>query len=319
MRASLIDRTRDVLQRAGFYLTADAPMRPVSFDLVARRDRDLLIVKVLTNVDSLTDAVAQELRVLAEFLEGRPLLVGERSSSRPLEAGAMYARHGVPILTLDTLSDYLLEGAPPLVYAAPGGFYVTLDGERLKRIREERGLSLGDLAQVAGVSRRAISMYEEGMGAMVEVAQRLEEFLNEALVAPVDPLRAPAEGLEVVLDVDRLHDVVQREMLRFMGEIGFRVAALERGPFAGLAKADETILTGLGSPETPPSDLAKKARAVANLCEVTETFGVFFVAKRPGTRVAVEGMPLLGLDELARVDDPARLVGVLEERRKRAR
>lgn len=319
MRASLIDRTRDVLARAGFYLTADSAARPVSFDLVARRDGELLIVKVLTNVDSLTDAVAHELRVLAEFLEGRPLLVGERSSSRALEQGAMYARHGVPIVTIETLADTLLEGTPPLVYAAPGGFYVALDGERLKRVREERGLSLGDLAQVAGVSRRAISMYEEGMGAMVDVAERLEEFLNEALVVPVDPFRAPVEKMEVVVDVHRLADTVHREVLRLMGEMGFRVAALERGPFAGLAKKDHTILTGLGGPDAAPGDLAKRARTVANLCDVTETFGVFFVARRAGGRVSVEGMPLLGLDELARVDEPSKLVDVLEERRKKTR
>src|SRR5438067_1998522 len=134
MRATLLARTRDMLARSGYFLSADSGARPLSFDLAARRDDELLLVKVLTNVDGLTDAVAQELRVIAQFL----------------------------------------------------------DAARLRRIREERGLSLGDLAQAAGVSRRAIGMYEDGMGAMVEVAMRLEEFLDETLALPTNPFRSDA-------------------------------------------------------------------------------------------------------------------------------
>ena len=46
----------------------------------------------------------------------------------------------------------------------------------MKRLREERSISLGTLAEIAGVSRRTIQMYENGMGAMIDVAIRLEEF-----------------------------------------------------------------------------------------------------------------------------------------------
>jgi len=53
--------------------------------------------------------------------------------------------------------------------------------------RELDKAPLGQVADVAGVSRRAISMYEEGMSAMVEVAERLEAFFDEALVEPADP------------------------------------------------------------------------------------------------------------------------------------
>ena len=73
---------------------------------------------------------------------------------------------------------------PPLVYASPGGLYVNIDGEALRDLREKRSMSLGDLGQVLGVSRRTISKYESGMGTTLDVAIRIEEFFNTGVVNP---------------------------------------------------------------------------------------------------------------------------------------
>ena len=337
MRATLLARTRELLARAGYFLSSDTGVRPLSFDLAARRDDELLLVKVLTNVDGLTDVVANELRVIAEFLNAAPLVVGERSSSRELEHGAVYLRYGVRIVTPDTLREYLEDGVEPLVFAAPGGFYVNLDGPRLRAIREERGLSLGDLAQAAGVSRRAIGMYEDGMGAMVEVAMRLEEFLDESLTRPTNPFKpgAPAPAPEPPAENDiatsgatgaisspsaspDFGPGLEGAVLRRMSELGFRVAATQKSPFRAIGKDSgaqpNVILTGV---VTQDADLAKRAAATADLCEVTETFGVFFV-ERTTTRLTLEGTPVVSREELRRVDDPEELLKLLTERRKKA-
>ena len=315
MRATLLQHVRSLLAQAGYYLSADSAMRPLSFDVVARRDAQLLLVKVLTNVDGLTEPVAQELRVIAQFLDAAPLVVGERSSSRALEGGAVYLRYGVNIVTPDTLREYLEDGIEPVVYAAPGGFYVNLDGQRLREIREARGLSLGDLAQAAGVSRRAIGMYEDGMGAMVEVAMRLEEFLNEPLAKPVDPFRAQADAPPVEAPAPPEGTGFEAAMLRAMTELGFRVVPTAKSPFNAITKEDEVILTGVASDAT---DVARRAAATANLCEVTETYGVFFV-ERTTTRVAIEGTPVVSRDELRMTTDPRDLIRLIEERRGRKR
>src|SRR5207244_9802827 len=81
----------------------------------------------------------------------------------------------------------LEEGVPPFLFSAPGGLYAHLDTEALRRLREEREVSLGTLADIAGVTRRTIQMYLEGMSATMDGAMRLEEFLQESLVLPVDP------------------------------------------------------------------------------------------------------------------------------------
>lgn len=322
MRATLLARVRELLGSAGFYLNAEGAMRPLSFDVVARRDGELLLVKVLANVDGLTEPVAKELTTIAQFLEATPLVIGERSSSRELEPGAVYARHGIRIIAAETLRDYLVEGVEPLVYAAPGGFYVNIDGQRLRALREERGLSLGDVAQAAGVSRRAVGMYEEGMSAMVDVAMRLEQFLDEALARPIDPFRPePLPEPDLAAAHAPFPAGFEGAMLGAMREMGFRVAPTTRAPFAAISKEsgdrvqESVVLTGI---VTDAPDVARRAAATANLCEVTETFGVFFV-ERTTTRVALEGTPVVSREEMTRLDDPGDLLELLKARRGRAR
>lgn len=317
MRENLVANLRQVFARAGFALSDEPEVRALSFDFLARRDGELFVVKVLGNVDGLAEPVANELKALASALRGVAVVVGERSSSRGLEDGALYLRHGVAILTPTSLSEWVLDGTPPLVYAAPGGFYVTLDGEKLREIRRERAISLGQLADAAGVSRRAIAMYEEGMGAMVEVAERLEAFLDEALVLPVDPRRAPAERHEVVVDLDRLRAGLERDVLGAFAALGFRILPLTRGPVAAAARRDdEAVLAGFAGADA--SQTEARARALASLSEVAETHAAFIVERRT-TRLAIEGTPVVSREEVNRFAEPADLVRLIEERRGRRR
>ncbi len=55
-------------------------------------------------------------------------------------------------------------------------------------------MSLGDLGQVLGVSRRTISKYESGMGTTLEVAIRIEEFFNTGVVESIDLVGSEPAG-----------------------------------------------------------------------------------------------------------------------------
>src|SRR5438552_6388245 len=167
--------------KTGFFLSRPHGERGLCFDLVARRDDTLLIVKVFQNVDALSKETAQELKAIARTLEGSPLVVGERSGTGSLEDGVIYSRFGVPILCRSPLLEFLEEGVPPFLFSAPGGLYVQLDAAALRRMRDERGLSLGALAEIAGVSRRSLQMYLEGRAATLDVATRLEDASSESV------------------------------------------------------------------------------------------------------------------------------------------
>jgi len=279
-------------------------LRSIAFDIVARRDRSLMLVKVLTNIDAFSKENAEELKVLAEALGGSIMLVGERSGSGELEQGIVYSRFDIPIIAFSTMKDLLMEDEPPFIFAAPGGLYVRLDNELLHLIREEKGISLGTLAEVAGVSRRTIQMYEAGMGAMIDAALRLEEYLGKQIVVPVDPMgyRPPAQGARP-LDMERCDDF-SKNIYSMLMQLGLMVKPTEKCPFEALTvDRDLLILTGLGKDE---AKLADKAKVVSDISRITGKESVIFI-ERLHTRHSIEGTALIGRDELKKIHESERL------------
>ncbi|MBU4189514.1 MAG: transcriptional regulator [Candidatus Thermoplasmatota archaeon] len=309
-RQTLINGVRETLAKSGFYVSG--PCNAVSFDIISRRDNTLLIIKVLTNVDAFSKPVANELKTLTKFLEASPLLIGEKSGAGEIEDDVIYLRHGVPIISKGTFDNLFLEGTPPLMYASPGGFYVRLDTDMIRRVREKKKISLGTLAEIAGVSRRAIQMYEEGMSAMVDVAVRLENFLGEPVVLPIDPFSYASETPDTEeMEFDMFEDF-EKNVFAKLNEIGYRVVPIMRCPFNALTKDKKTlILTGIGRYDKP---LLKKAEIVTNLSRVTEKHSVFFVEH--SEKQNLEGTPLISISELKKINDPEKIVELILERKK---
>ncbi|WP_026069071.1 transcriptional regulator [Methanomassiliicoccus luminyensis] len=305
-RDDLIEAVRSVLGMSGFYVSRPLAMRGISFDIVARRDDVLLIIKILSNVDAFSKENADELTTLGEALGASPILIGERSGSGDIDESIVYSRFGVPIISLRTLKDHLLEGVPPFIFAAPGGLYVKLDSDLLKKVREERNISLGTLAEIAGVSRRTIQMYESGMGAMIDVAIRLEEFLDRPIVTPVNPFHpigqrpkekeAPAKERQGSAS----QDIFGQEVFMKLRGLGFSIVPIARSPFEALTRDEHIlILTGLGKDE---SRLMEKATVVADISRITERRSVIFIEKER-TRQNIGGTPLVCKDELKRISE----------------
>jgi putative transcriptional regulator len=312
-REELIKNIRQALAKAGFFISDPHNVRSISFDIVARRDKQLLIIKGLTNIDSLSAEDAEQLRVLAKSLEGSPLVVGLHSGAGKLEDGILYSRFGIPIISEATFGEHILEGVPPFVYAAPGGLYVRLDGELIRQIRQERNISLGTLADAAGVSRKAIQMYESGMGAMVEVAAKIEEFLNEPIVVPLNPFSYSPDIARVLKSFDDFNGL-NRDVFEMLKELGYSVTPTIRCPFDALATEDEfLILTGIGD---DPAMIERKARIVGNISRVTEKKSVIFVQQKTSLK-EIEGTPLITKEELRKADDSDDVIELILQREKR--
>jgi len=310
-RDRVLDATRKGLAKTGFFLSHPHGARGLCFDLVARRDDTLLIVKVLQNVDALNKETARELLDISRILEGSPIVVGERSGTGPLEDGVLYSRFGVPILSRRTLADFLEEGVPPFLFSAPGGLYARLDTEALRRLREEREVSLGTLADIAGVTRRTIQMYLEGMSATMDVAMRLEEFLQESLVLPVDPFGMLSDRAADEVPAQRLEGF-ERELFARLQRLGFAVLPTARSPFDALSsRATTTLLTGVGDAD---SALDRKAEVVSNISRVVEKDSVMFVVRRP-MRMTIRGIPVIAREELLRMKDSEDVEDMISERK----
>jgi putative transcriptional regulator len=327
-RDRAIERVRHLLESAGFFVSDAHHIRPTTFDLMARRDSELLIVKILKNIDALDPQEARRIAELGRLFPAKVLVVGQSSGANELETGVVYSRYGIPIVVEQSLREYLQKGVPPFLFSGPGGIFARVDGVRLRELREERSISLGSLASVAGVSRRTIQLYEDGAGADVEVIERLERYLAEPIAMPLDlfagerpspPATAgtPKEGGEPASPPPRRKptgDPLRDGVLRQLDGMGWEVTVTIRCPFDSLSHGDtrgeeRTLLTSVGTLRTAQH----RADLLLQLARVAEGHAMFIVREATGRR-DVEGLPILSVRELQRHRDRDELLDAIEER-----
>ena len=316
-RSALVGNVTAMLEDAGFTVSDRCAIRPKSFDVAARRRDNLVLVKILGNIDAFNEATGHEMRRLGSYLEATPLVIGLRSRDQDLKPDVVYFRHGVPVLSPDTAYNLFIEGVPPLIYAAPGGLYVNIDGDLLADEREGRDWSLGRLANELGVSRRTVSKYEDGMNASIEIAMALEELFDASLTSPVDVLA----GAEDVHDADPTPDDPEADpddeaIVTVLTRAGFRVHPTVRSPFKAVSEdeddADDVVLTG-HSEFTKTAE--KRARIMSSIGKVARTRSVYFVDR--AKRESVDGTAIVEREELENLRDAAELRKVIRERAER--
>jgi putative transcriptional regulator len=296
-----------VMITAGFEVSERFSIRPRSFDLMARKNGTLLIIKVVAHIDSVSEDVAFDLEVISRHLGAVPLIVGERARDAELERGAVYVRYGIYAISPSTLYDYFVDLTPPLVYASPGGLYVNIDGEVLRDLREKRSMSLGDLGQVLGVSRRTISKYESGMGTTLDVAIRIEEFFNTGVVKSINlilheqPKAMEPEPRDAATD--------KQTPVEFFRQIGMQLHTLHGAPFQALLTFEKhTILTGIG----PADKVIKRAALIGNISQIAKKHAMCVITdhykqKKIGKTLVIDE------DHLRRITDGFELLDLIGE------
>lgn len=324
-RERAIGRVRELLERAGFYVTDTHGIRPTSFDLIGRRDSLVLVLKVLKNIDALAPEEADRIQALARLFHATPLIIGESSGASRLEAGVVYTRYSVPILTEAALGEYLLRGIPPFLVSSPGGIFARVDGARLRELREARGLSLGGLAGVAGVTRRTIQLYEDGGGAEVAVVQRIETYLQDTIVRAIELFALTPEARTSAPPTEPepeakprapapTGDHLRDDVFRQLDTMGWTVEVTVRCPFDAFTHADssgeeEVLLTSVGSLRSA----LNRAEVLQGLARVIEGHSMF-VTRDATRRESIDGLPIVTLTELHRHRDREELVELLAER-----
>lgn len=312
-RSALVGNVIAMLEDAGFTVSDRCAVRPKSFDVVARRGKDFIMLKILGNIDAFDAPTGVEMRRLGEYLNGTPIVIGLRTRDKELEPGVMYLRHGVPVLSPDTAYNLFVEGVFPLIYAAPGGLYVDIDGDVLADRREERGWSLGKLATELGVSRRTVSKYEDGMDASIDVAMELEELFGGDLTRPLNVF----EGAEAVDKEPSEMDVAVEDpegvVPNVLRRVGFIVHPTVRAPFKTVsegAEDDEQVLITGHSSFTKTAE--KRARIMSSIGRVAETQSVYFVDETD--RESVEGTVLIERAETEDIDHVDDLQDLIKDR-----
>lgn len=316
----LIHQIIDVLARAGFAISDRCNIRPRSFDVAARKGETLLLCKVLFNIDGLNEETAREMKYLAEYLGGSAIVVGAKTRDQMLEDSVVYMRYDILALNVQTLHDYFIENIPPLVSAAPGGLYVSIEGNILKKARTDQAMSLGTLATMVGVSRRTISKYEEeGMDASIDVVLQLEDIFGVELAKPINILkscgsRKPRKKTEPETEEQTKSSTLLPEdlILNTISMLGYDVLHTAQAPFKAISRdKSSVILTGVSEFNTT---VIKRAHLMSSISCVTETQSVFIINGRSKIK-AVENTVLIEKKELDKISDSQELLNFIEERK----
>ncbi len=305
-REKLIERVLEILTKSSFIISMVCQGKSC-FDILAKRSMLLLLIKVLINIDTLTYEQAQEMCIISQNLAAYPLLVGIKTKQADMDEGVVYERYRIFAITPETLENLLLHNIMPLIFSYRGGYYVRVDGEALKKIREERNLSLGEVAEKIGVSRKAIYEYEQGnMHATLNTALKLEELFEVSLAKPIDIFRSR----EIESNKGKDSKLSKNPILKKLERIGFEVFPVRKAPFNALTKGEEDIL--LTRVQLSSCRLEKKAKILRDISNVINT-QAFFVIRRTRKR-CISGIPIVRKAELEEMNDTKELIELIRER-----
>jgi putative transcriptional regulator len=299
-----------VLDRSGFTTSQIREPSGLNFIIVSRRDDLLLLIKILIGPEQLTRPVAKDILNLSRVLKGSPILITPSTSALPFQDGVLYVRYGIPLMTFNTIFDHMIEEIPPMIYRGTNGFFVTLDGSLLRTRREALNISLGALAESVGVSRRAIQMYESGMGADIEIAIRVEKALKTPLILPLDPF-SKSEDLQTIRDGLDTFEGMKKEVLEHLDSIGMEILPTQRCPFDALARGEEELLlTSFGGSKTA---IHERAGNLSKISKVTGGDPLMVVPNSISTK-KIGSTSVLKVSEIKSADNIERLVRLIRER-----
>jgi len=318
MREILLSECVEILQRFNFMVSQTFGRS--CFDILARKGNRKYLIKVLKNIDSLSYEQSRELLKLSRILGATPIIIGMRTRNLPMEDGVVYERHNIKAVTLRTFEAYL-EGNPPIVYAGRGGFFVNIDGETLRAVREKLNISVGELAEYCNVSRKMIYKYEQNLAnPTIEVALKIEEYLDIPLIRGISLEIDEGDIEEIEVEGYRERDRAERErdfklyVLSIFKQLGFNTTEVKRAPFDAVVEKGDVkieeynlcnlVLTGIEERET--EETRQKMLIVSKLSSVLNSGSLLVLEKEDSS--SIDYVKTINVRELERMEDASDLL-----------
>lgn len=230
------------------------------FDIAARR-HELMLLKVLDNVNSIQESQAENLMTLSEKLDASISLVGTHTRYEPLRDNIIYERFDVPTFTPNTL-DAILEDRRPFVYRDKGGMFSEIDPTALKEARNKAGLTQQQLADAVGVTKKSIYEHESRkMHAQYDVVLKIEKLLKESVSIPFE-----SEPFETGIEIGPATPFEQ-SVSRQLRRIGFTTSFVGQSPFNIIAEEKVLIVSDA---EQNPHKIEKKAEQLEQFAGVSK-------------------------------------------------
>jgi putative transcriptional regulator len=308
------DSAEATLHNAGFNVSRRCTSRMSCFDFAARKDDNGVFVKVIPDIRDICRDDAIELKAISSLLGCSSLFISDLNHQHTLKDDTVYSRYNVRVVTSKTLED-VVRGAFPLIEATPGGYCVRMDGDKIRRHRHNLGLSIGKLAGMAGISRRALYGYERELTrASVSVAYQLEEVLGVVLVKHVNIFNCASKktGEKQVLPnkLPKAENGFLNLVLNKLSQFNLKVSSMKRAPFdfaAHFSRQKIRIIGGVFCKEEKyaPDRMAE----IVSLCKVVEAKPLLICEKKAPP--APDNVIFLAYNELDQIEDTKELATLL--------
>lgn len=305
-RKEMLDATEPIFEKAGFRISLRCRSRPSCFDFVARRKNQLVLMKAHVNIGSVSAEDASELKSISKWFSAASIFLGFKARDKPLEDDTVYSRYDIYTITPRTMEDVFLRQKLPLVEAGPGGYYISLDGDLIRKRREELGLSVGKMAGMMGISRRTLYGYEKGITkASVSTAYKLAWILGVPMAQPVNVFKPKSEQAESGFFAAAKHMITHHLCLQKVVEkftkSRLKIARTKRAPFDFIAHFPDEQLNVIGGvADEGEKSVDQRAEEILSVSEVVGAQAVFIT----DGEIAPNGIPLIRREELEKMQHP---------------
>lgn len=286
MKSTLSEKVCILLLRNGYTIKS---IGRGCFDIVARKETNILLIKVLEDANSVSRENAEQMMRVGSYINASPIIIAEKAGQR-LDDFVVYTRFGIYTLSFNTFREGIADKLP-FLQRDHAGLKAELLGGRLRKLREDAGVSLNTLARKLGVSSRMVSKYEhENSEITVKKALKMYDIFGHEVFHKIDIFHSGK----------KTPDDISSDLTKKYHDLGFMATETKKVPFRIIAKKpNEIILTEVGD------KVDANTLSLAKLIDADSL--VIFNKKKP------KSIPSLSKEEFMEFEGSEELVKFLKE------
>lgn len=305
-----VNTVEKVLKEAGFSVSQRCCSRPSCFDFAARKNKNLVFIKVQPDIGNISSHDSLELKVISECVSATSIFISEKTREKALEDDTVYSRYNVFALTLKTFENIVLRKTYPLIQAGPGGYYVEIDGEAIKRRRQELGLSIGAIAEMMGMSRRTLYGYEQGMAkASVSAAYNLICILGIPVAKPINVFGRQKNQRKHFLTAAKriiVKNKVLQKIFRELSRYNIMAAPIKKAPFDFIINVPEEKMKIIcGVADNKEQELNRRIDEILSVSNVVQAHPILIT---DGQKQLDKEISCISSKKLSKIESPRDLL-----------
>ncbi|MBI2661195.1 hypothetical protein HYX09_02900 [Candidatus Woesearchaeota archaeon] len=187
------------------------------FDIVARKDSTIMLVKALEDANSISKENAEEMIAVSSYINASPLIVAEKAGAR-LEDNVVYSRFGIWTINAGTLQN-CISSKFPFIRSTQAGFTASIKGSR----------------QQTDIAAKYVQLGFEATDTRKTPFNVIAKKDNEVILTEVgDRINPEAVSLSKLIEAGNLVIFKNKKPAK-------EVASMKKEEFLGFEKANELI------------------------------------------------------------------------------